>query len=156
MSSEEAVHYRKRFFQTYPDLKRWHDDERRSWQLGDTETRTLTGRRRMDVERLTDRLNAPVQGTGADGLKLALALLWEQRNECPGAAPILVCHDEIVVECDTGQQADAQAWLEKAMIEGMDAVMTVMDEVHVPVEVEARIARSWGEIPSGSSFRHII
>jgi DNA polymerase I-like protein with 3'-5' exonuclease and polymerase domains len=29
----------------------------------------------MDVERLTDRLNAPVQGTGADGLKLALALL---------------------------------------------------------------------------------
>jgi hypothetical protein len=31
-------------------------------------------------ENLTDRLNAPVQGTGADGLKLALALLWERRG----------------------------------------------------------------------------
>jgi DNA polymerase-1 len=38
----------------------------------------------MNVEKLTDRLNAPVQGTGADGLRLALALLWERRNECPG------------------------------------------------------------------------
>ena len=29
----------------------------------------LPGRRRMDVGKLTDRFNAPVQGTGADGLK---------------------------------------------------------------------------------------
>jgi hypothetical protein len=42
---------------------------------GDSETRTFSGRRRLDVERLTDRLNAPVQGTAADGLKLALAFL---------------------------------------------------------------------------------
>jgi hypothetical protein len=34
----------------------------------------------MDVERLSDRLNAPVQGTAADGLKLALALLWVQQK----------------------------------------------------------------------------
>ena len=74
MSLEEAALYRRRFFETYPGLKRWHDHERRAWQRGETETRTLTGRRRMDVERLTDRLNAPVQGTAADGLKLALAL----------------------------------------------------------------------------------
>ena len=31
------------------------------------------------------------------------------------------------------------------MIEGMDTVMNGTDEVHVPVEVEARIARSWRE-----------
>jgi DNA polymerase I-like protein with 3'-5' exonuclease and polymerase domains len=67
----------------------------------------------MDVQKLTDRLNAPVQGTGADGLKLALVLLWEPRGEYPGAVPILVCHDEVVVECDAEQAADAEAWLEK-------------------------------------------
>jgi DNA polymerase I len=70
------------------------------------------------VERLTDRLNAPVQGSGADGLKLALALLWERRGERPGAMPVLVCHDEVVVECAAEQAADAKAWLKKAMIEG--------------------------------------
>ena len=48
----------------------------------------------MNVEKLTDRLNAPVQGSAADSLKLALALLWERRGECPGATPVLVCHDE--------------------------------------------------------------
>ena len=75
----------------------------------------------MDIERLTDRLNAPIQGTGADGLKLAS--LWTRRDECPGALPVLVCHDEVVVECDAEQAAAAKAWLERVMIEGMDAVM---------------------------------
>jgi len=30
MSPKEATLYRKRFFQTYPGLKRWHERERRS------------------------------------------------------------------------------------------------------------------------------
>jgi len=72
-----------------------------------------------------------------------LTLLWERRGECPGAVPVLVCHDELVIECDAERTADAKAWLEKAMIEGMDAITNGRDEV--PVEVEARIARSWGE-----------
>jgi hypothetical protein len=38
--------------------------------------------------------------------------------------------------------ADAKAWLQKAMIEAMDVVLNNADEVDVPVEVEARIARS--------------
>jgi DNA polymerase I len=145
MSLEEATLYRRRFFRTYPGLKRWHDNERRAWQRGDTETRTLTGRRRTDVERLTDRLNAPVQGTAADGLKLALALVWESRDECQGAVPVLVCHDEVVVECDAEQAGEAKTWLEKAMVDGMDEVLNGTDEVDVPVEVEGRIPRSWSE-----------
>jgi DNA polymerase I-like protein with 3'-5' exonuclease and polymerase domains len=59
--------------------------------------------------------------------------------------PVLVCHDEVVVECDAELAADAKAWLEKAMIDGMEAVLNGTDELDVPVEVEARIARSWGE-----------
>jgi hypothetical protein len=31
------------------------------------------------------------------------------------------------------------------MIEGMDSVLSGMDEVSILVEVEGRIARSWGE-----------
>jgi hypothetical protein len=36
--------------------------------------------------------------------------------------------------------------MEKAMIEGMNAVMNITGRAPVPVEVEARIARSWGEV----------
>ena len=54
MSLEEASVYRRRFFETYPGLKRWHERERRAWLCGETETRTLSGRRRTEVQRLTD------------------------------------------------------------------------------------------------------
>jgi hypothetical protein len=72
------------------------------------------------------------------------ALLWERRDECPGVVPVLVCHDKVVAECDAEQAAEAKAWLEKAMIKGMDAVIKSAGGARVPVEIEARIARSWG------------
>jgi hypothetical protein len=59
--------------------------------------------------------------------------------------PVLVCHDEIVVEWGVEWAADAKAWLVKAMFGAMDAVMNGTDEVNVAVEVEARIVRSWSE-----------
>jgi DNA polymerase I len=145
MSLEEATLYCRRFFEAYPGLKRWHERERRAWYRGETETRTLTGRRRTSVGKLTDRLNAPVQGTGADGLKLALVLLWERRGECPGAVPVIVCHDEVVVECEAEQAADVKAWLEKMMIEGMEEVLNgpAVEGLCVPVEVETQVAKTW-------------
>jgi hypothetical protein len=73
------------------------------------------------------------------------ALLWERRSECPGAVSVLVGHDEVIVECNAERTVNARSWLEKAMTEGMDAIMNGTDEVAVPVEVEARIARSWGD-----------
>jgi DNA polymerase I-like protein with 3'-5' exonuclease and polymerase domains len=71
--------------------------------------------------------------------------LWERRGECLGAVPVLVCHDEVVVECETEQAADVKTWLERVMIEGMDAVVNGAGRASVPVEVEARIVRCWGE-----------
>ena len=59
--------------------------------------------------------------------------------------PVLVCHDEIVAEVDIDQAKEAKEWLEKAMVEGMEVVLNGTDEVDVPVEVEARIAKSWEE-----------
>jgi hypothetical protein len=40
-----------------------------------TETRTLTSRRRIRVTSFTEWVNASVQGTDADGVRLALVLL---------------------------------------------------------------------------------
>jgi DNA polymerase-1 len=70
---------------------------------------------------------------------------WRSLDECPGAVPILVCHDEEVVECDAEHATDVETWLERAMVEGMDVVLNGTEEVDVPIEVEARIVKSWGE-----------
>ena len=55
-------------------------------------------------------------------------------------APVLVVHDEIVVECDEGQTDAAAAWLKRAMLDGMAPLVAP-----VPVEVEVTAARTWGE-----------
>jgi DNA polymerase-1 len=150
MTREEAERYWREFFDTYPGLRAWHDREYLQLKKhGNTETRTLTGRRRTGVTKLTERLNSPVQGTGADGLKFALALLYERRGGCPGAFPILAVHDEVVVECPEEQAEEAKAWLVKAMVDGMDEVLNSGPDIdnleRVPVRVEAEVGDSWGE-----------
>jgi DNA polymerase I-like protein with 3'-5' exonuclease and polymerase domains len=137
MTDEEAARYREAFFQTYPGLKRWHQRTGRTRDQA-IDTRTLAGRRRLGVKRFTEKLNTPVQGTGADGLKTALALLWERRAGCPGAFPVLAVHDEIVLECDEAQAEQAKAWLRQAMLDGMRPLIDP-----VPVEVEVSAGRTW-------------
>ena len=58
--------------------------------------------------------------------------------------PILAVHDEIVVECDADKAEDTKAWLERAMVDGMDAVVNA-DEPRVPIEVEASVSETWGD-----------
>ena len=103
----------------------------------------LRGSKRRTVGRKAK--NFPMQGTCADGLKLALALLYERRHECPGAVPIIALHDEIVVECDEGDVEKAKAWSEKAMKDGMDEVVNgcEIEGPHVPIEVEIKSGNTW-------------
>jgi DNA polymerase-1 len=150
MTHAEAERYWREFFEIYPGLRAWHDREYRQLKkYGKTETRTLTGRRRTGVTKLTERLNSPVQGTGADGLKLSLALLYERRGECSGAVPILAVHDEVVVECPEEQAEEVKSWLVKAMVDGMEEVLNSgLDTDHperVPVKVKVEVVDRWGE-----------
>jgi DNA polymerase-1 len=138
LTLEEANSYRDAFFKAYPDLRKWHQRVKRqhapvTWTLADR-------RREIKPDEFdTVRLNSPVQGTGADGLKLALALLWERRHEMPGAVPVLVVHDEIVMEVDADKADSAAEWLRKAMIDAMAPLIAP-----VPVEVEVKVGQTWG------------
>jgi DNA polymerase I-like protein with 3'-5' exonuclease and polymerase domains len=111
MTEAEAAQYREAFFGANPGLRRWH----RSVRDGEQDTRTLIGRRVRGVTHLSEKLNLPVQGTGADGLKAAPALLWDRRHEAPGAVPVLAVHDEVVVECDADQATATADWLRREM-----------------------------------------
>jgi DNA polymerase I-like protein with 3'-5' exonuclease and polymerase domains len=133
----EATAYRNKFFQTYRGLKKWHAGVGASDRPA--VTHTVLGRKRFEVKRFTEKLNTPVQGTGADGLKQALALLWERRAECPTAFPVLAVHDEIVVECDATDADRASTWLKTCMIDGMAPFAAP-----VPVEVEVSVGPNWG------------
>lgn len=141
LTASEAVNLREAFFAAYPGLRRWH----RSQPQGETEVRTLTGRRRV-TDRYTEKLNTPVQGTGADGLKLAMALLWERRERLQGAVPVLAVHDEIVLEAPRDVTEGVALELVCCMKEAMQEVLND----RVPVEVEAGVYEDWGVTASNS------
>ena len=83
MTEAEAVEHRNAFRRTYRGLTAWQRKQGGAYGSGPIDTRTIVGRRRIGVANYTEKLNSPIQGTGADGLKLALALLWETRDPGP-------------------------------------------------------------------------
>lgn len=144
LSEEQATNIRERFFKTYAGLQRWHQ---RAWQQAKNragETRTAMGRRRLIPENAEEwqcfaaLVNSPVQGGCADGMKSAILRLAKLLP--PGAGIVSTIHDELVVEAS---EADAERV--------KDLVVTTMREAMeglfpgVPIEVEARVCRSWGE-----------
>jgi DNA polymerase-1 len=146
LSPQDADRYREAFFRTYPGVRAWHGRLRAESAPA---VRTLAGRRCQLPERhfYGTRANYTVQGTGGDGIKLALALLWERRHQCPGAIPVMVIHDEIIVEADAGQAEAAEAWLKAALVDAMTPLIAP-----VSVEVEALVGRTWaGDLPGGGA-----
>jgi DNA polymerase-1 len=138
LSEADARRFSDAFFRTYPAIRQWHNRIKRERA---TQTRTLAGRRVL-VEAdafYGAKANYVIQGTGGDGVKEALALLWERREQCPGAFPVLAVHDEIVVEADAAQADAVALWLRQAML---DAMAPLIDPV--PVEVEVKVAPTWG------------
>jgi DNA polymerase-1 len=86
-----------------------------------------------------EAINAPIQGTAADIMKIAM-LHIPSSLESSGlkGKMLLQVHDEIVIECP-------KAELEKTA----QVVQKVMEEAYpmsIPLSTEARWGRSWGEM----------
>ncbi|HSN69018.1 MAG TPA: DNA polymerase, partial [Thermoanaerobaculia bacterium] len=91
---------------------------------------------RGNAERMAT--NAPIQGTAADLLKLAMIRLDEVlEKEAPEAGMLLTVHDEIVLEMPAGSVERVEP-----------LVRETMERVHplaVPLAVETHWGRSWFE-----------
>jgi DNA polymerase I-like protein with 3'-5' exonuclease and polymerase domains len=106
---------------------------------------TLSGRvRYLDPEKTRNEFyNTPVQGSGADGLKASLALVY-RRMKAYGARARMVhmVHDEILVEVDDDPELTelVRKDLGEAMVEGMRPLVR-----NVPIEAEGSIGDSWAD-----------
>jgi DNA polymerase-1 len=108
---------------------------------------TLAGRKRFFDLASTDKAqrataeraakNHPIQGTNADILKRALALLY---TALPQRVHLLLCvHDEIVLECPEDLLAEAERILKEAMVQACRDYLKV---VAIP-EPEVVVGRAW-------------
>lgn len=133
----EARKHRNAWLKAYPGITAWHASTRKAQVM---EVRAPSGRRRKLHSHTpdTERLNSPVQALEADGMKLALALLWERRGECPSACPVLAVHDEIVLETEEEDGERVKAWLTQAMMDGMTSFLAP-----VPCKVNTKVCQTW-------------
>ena len=139
MAQQQAEAFRHRFFAVYGGLAAWQRDRREAFYDRQERTAyTLAGRRRLDCQRFAAFLNAPIQGTGADILKWALARLYVEL-EGTDVAIVGCVHDEILLSCDRDRASETEVILRRAMVEAGQEFLK-----RVPVEVVIFRGRSWG------------
>lgn len=147
----ESENFVKAYFEQFPGVKKYLDGTRRqATEQGYVET--LSGRRRYfpllqsqqinhNVRQREEReaINAPIQGTAADIMKVAMlkvgpALL---KSGLKGQM-LLQVHDEIVIECPKQELQETARLVQQVMSEAYS--------LSIPLLTEARWGQKWGEM----------
>lgn len=152
LSQEEADRFIKNYFAKYPRVKKYVEDTKRKAQdLGYVET--LLGRRRYfpelqsgskahhSVRAAAQRMaiNAPIQGSAADIIKIAMIRLHRALKERGlRSGMILQVHDELVLEVPE-DELDVVAPLVKSIMEGAF-------QLDAPLKVDMKVGKNWLEM----------
>lgn len=154
-TTAEARHYLDAYFQKYGTLARYIDEvKHEAARLG--YTTTLFGRRRYFegirssipyIRAMAERMavNAPIQGTSADAVKLAMVAVdeWiEKEGMREQVTLVLQVHDELVYEV---AENSVQKFAEKIQ-HLMEGVFPQDKTLGVPVVAEYKVGKNWGEM----------
>ncbi|HCO39829.1 MAG TPA: bifunctional 3'-5' exonuclease/DNA polymerase [Aquificaceae bacterium] len=139
LSLESAQKIRDSFFEYYTSFKAWHERVKRELkEYKESRGHTLLGRPYV-AHTFPDAVNYPIQGTGADLLKLSVLMFdAELRREGLKAKVVNLVHDEILVECREEDAERIKELLKKAMLHAGRVILK-----QVPVEVEVFINNRW-------------
>jgi DNA polymerase-1 len=146
----EAEDFVEAYFKQFPGVKAYLDNMRRlAARQGYVET--LLGRRRYfpglksggnpatRAREEREAINAPIQGTAADIMKIAMNRVAHAlaENHSPSRM-LLQVHDELVLECP-----------EKDLKKTTQIVRTMMENAYnlvIPLKTEARYGHDWGDL----------
>ena len=146
VTRKQAGEYIASYFAKYPKIKEYLDGAiSGAREKGYSET--LFGRRRY-IPELTAKnknlqgfgervaMNAPLQGTAADIIKVAMVKVAKRlKEECKDAKLVLQVHDELIVESSVEESKKAATILKEEMENAANLA--------VPLEVDANIAFDW-------------
>ncbi|HEY6454433.1 MAG TPA: DNA polymerase I [Steroidobacteraceae bacterium] len=143
-----AQDYVNRYFARYPGVRQFMDNTREQARR-DGFVETVCGRRlylpdirssNRQLQQYSERsaINAPMQGTAADIIKLAMISVddWCQ-TEKPPARLIMQVHDELVLEVRTDAIAEVTAAVRTRMVEAL--------QLKVPLKVDTGVGANWDE-----------
>lgn len=148
VSRAEAGNYIKNYLATYPSVAKYMEETIENAKKNGYVT-TLYGRRRYlpelsnsngNIRAFGERAarNAPIQGTAADIIKIAMIRVFERlKEDVPNAKLILQVHDELIVECD---EKDAEK-----VCELLETEMENAAHLAVRLTAEAHSGKTWLE-----------
>ena len=151
---EDAADFIRTYFEKYPGIQQYVSETvSKVRSLGYAET--LFGRRRyipeinstnFNVRNAAERaaINMPVQGTAADIIKMAMNRLDAEMTRRKLASwMILQVHDELIFECPGAELEEVRALCQDIMPRSL--------EMQVPLKVDTKVGRSWGEMQYGEA-----
>lgn len=141
ISKKEAAQYIEQYFATYPKVKEFIDKlVADAKEKGYTET--MFGRRRPIPELSSSNfmqrsfgervaMNAPIQGTAADIIKIAMVKVWKAlKDEGLKSRLILQVHDELLIETAQDEEARVRKILTENMKSAADLAVTLEIDLH--------------------------
>ncbi|WP_032120869.1 DNA polymerase I [Clostridium amazonitimonense] len=145
---KEAKEYMDAYFERYPKVKKYMEDIVVMAKEKGYVTTLLNRRRYIKeasasnkiVKALGERLamNAPIQGTAADIIKLAMVNVQEElRKKKMKSTLILQVHDELILNVYKDELEEVKELVKKEMEEVLD--------LSVPLEVDINIGETWYE-----------
>lgn len=150
ISVEEAQGFIDRYYTRYPKIKTFYDEYFKKAKV-DGYVETLFGRRRYVfeypkqkfIDNATRRvlLNFPIQGSAADLMKKAMVDVAREIVGKDDAVKLLLqIHDDLVFEIDDKKKQNLE------FVKKVKKIMCDVYPLSVPVEVDAKIGRRWGEM----------
>ncbi len=146
----EAENFVKAYFTKFPGVKKYLDGIRKqAAQQGYVET--LLGRRRyfpalqgktnpqMKAREEREAINAPIQGTAADIMKIAMLKIPPALKKAKLSGKMLLqVHDELVLECPKDELEKTARVVKETMADAY--------KLDIPLSTEARYGANWGEM----------
>jgi DNA polymerase-1 len=146
----EAETFVKTYFQKFPGIKKYLDGiKKQAASQGYVET--LLGRRRyfpalqsktnpqMKNREEREAINAPIQGTAADIMKIAMLKIPPALKKAKLQAKMLLqVHDELVLECPKEELEKTAHVVKETMANAYP--------LSIPLSTEARYGSNWGEM----------
>jgi len=146
MSQRNAEAYVRAFYDLYPEIEDYHNTVLAELEeAGSVDQRTMTGRLRAGITNCNEAINAPVQGSAADGLKAAMTLVYERLRKFDGSAFIVATiHDELLIECDEADAEEIEDLVKEAMLEAMNEIVNAEGKP-VPILVMGSVTKVWAK-----------
>ncbi len=148
ITRKEAAQYIEDYFKTYPGIKAFLDDTvKHAKEMGYVVT--LFGRRRPVPELASSNfmqrsfgervaMNAPIQGTAADIIKIAMIGVHKRlRERQMKSRLVLQVHDELLIEAYQPELEEVKAILREEMEQAVS--------LDVPLEVDMHTGENWYE-----------